>query len=73
MPYLSCPTCSLSISETAARSPFQSCPRCMLRHGRHETMRSVREPARFARAAEMDRIAQAKARLVAPARAADPA
>ena len=68
MPYLSCPTCSLTISETAARSPFQACPRCLLRHGRNETMRVVREPSRFARALDVDRIAQAKARLSAPAR-----
>lgn len=68
MPYLSCPTCSLTISESAARSPFQACPRCMLRHGRHEPMRVVREPSRFGRQTDLDRISQAKARLSGPAR-----
>jgi hypothetical protein len=63
MPYLSCPHCNLTISESAARSPFQACPRCLLRHGRSEPMRVVREPARFARASEFHRISQAKARL----------
>ena len=63
MPYLSCPTCSLTISESAARSPFQACPRCLLRHGRSEPMRVVRTPSRFARDVDLDRITQAKARL----------
>jgi DNA-directed RNA polymerase subunit RPC12/RpoP len=70
MPYLSCSTCGLTISESAARSPFQACPRCRLRHGRSETMRVVREPSRFARALDLDRVAKAKARLSGPARGA---
>ena len=63
MPYLSCPTCNLTISEAAARSPFQACPRCMLRHGNAEPMRVVREPTRFSRTVDVERAAQAKARL----------
>ena len=70
MTYLSCPSCSLTISENAARSPFQACPRCMLRHGRHEPMGVVREPSRFSRRADLDRIGQAKARLSGPSRGA---
>ena len=70
MTYLSCQSCSLTISESAARSPFQACPRCMLRHGRHEPMRVVREPARFSRTPDLDRISQAKARLSGPPRGA---
>ena len=31
MSYLTCPSCRFTVSETAARSPFQDCPRCLLR------------------------------------------
>lgn len=63
MPYLNCPSCGLTITETAARSPFQHCPRCMLRRGATAQMRLVREPQRLTRAAQLERVAQVKNRL----------
>ncbi len=72
MPYLSCSHCGFTVSEQAARSPFQACPRCRLRQGRTETMRVVRAPARFSRAADLDRIVSAKSRLSGPARGVRP-
>ena len=66
MPYLSCPACGLTISEAAARSPYQNCPRCTLRRGASAPMRPVREPARFTRAAQLERVVQVKSRLDAP-------
>ena len=64
MPFLSCPSCGLTISESGARSPFQACPRCMLRDRSHRTMQVVREPRRFTRTpTEVERFAEARARL----------
>ena len=66
VPYLNCPTCGLTITETAARSPFQNCPRCLLRRGASAQMRIVREPSRFDRGAELERVSRARERLGGP-------
>jgi hypothetical protein len=72
--FLSCPSCGLTVSEGAVRSPFQACPRCLLRHHTNQTMQLVREPRRFSRApAELARISQARARLSGRARGASSA
>lgn len=63
MPYLKCPTCSLTVTESAARSPFQNCPRCLLRHGVAEPMAVVRSPGRSTTEAKLAHVAAAKARL----------
>jgi Zn-finger protein len=64
VPFLSCPSCGLTITETRAGSPFQACPRCLLRHRAHRTMQLVREPRRFTRdPADLERFAEARARL----------
>ncbi len=63
--YLTCPTCRFTVSEAAARSPFQNCPRCLLREGTATMMIVASDPPRrFGRApADLERIAEAKARL----------
>ena len=65
MSYLTCPTCRFTVSEAAARSPFQNCPRCLLREHRATMMVAMdKPPRRFGRAtADLERIAEAKARL----------
>jgi Zn-finger nucleic acid-binding protein len=73
--YLTCPTCQFTISEAAARSPFQNCPRCLLRGGAAvpmvATAKSPRQ-RRFERdSAQLERIAEAKARLRRPVRGVD--
>ena len=69
MSYLSCPSCRFTVSTTAARSPFQNCPRCALREGVQVGMVVERAPRRFMRnTADLDRIAEAKARLTGPMR-----
>ena len=69
MPFLSCPTCGLTITETGVRSPFQPCPRCLLRDRAHRTMQLVRAPRRFTRQpADFERFAEARARLSGRAR-----
>jgi ssDNA-binding Zn-finger/Zn-ribbon topoisomerase 1 len=67
--YLTCPTCRFTVSAAAARSPFQNCPRCLLRGGTATMMVATTGPRRFGRRpAEVERIAEAKARLSGPAR-----
>jgi hypothetical protein len=68
--YLTCPTCRFTVSASAARSPFQNCPRCMLREQRATMMVAMSEPPRrFGRGpADVERIAEAKARLSRPIR-----
>ena len=69
MSYLSCPSCRFTVSSAAASSPFQNCPRCALREGAQVGMVVERAPRRFMRTtAEVDRIAEAKARLTRPIR-----
>ena len=70
VPYLTCPTCRFSVSTAAARAPFQNCPRCALReHAQVPMGGEARGPRRFARdAADLTRIAEAKARLTGPLR-----
>ena len=65
MPYLSCPHCRLTLSESAVRSPFQYCPRCMLRHQAQRAMQPSPSPTRrFSRVpGDLERIAEAKARV----------
>jgi hypothetical protein len=67
--YLTCPSCRFTISESAARSPFQNCPRCLLRDSSAVMMVVMQDPPRrFGRgAADVERIAEAKARLSRPA------
>ncbi len=63
MPYLTCSRCRFTVTEAHARSPFQNCPRCLLRSGQLNQMMPTGQP-RFARDSEtVDRIAEAKARL----------
>jgi hypothetical protein len=73
MSYLTCPTCRFTVSESGARSPFQNCPRCLLRHQTAVTMQPVSHPpTRFGRGEEaVQRIAEAKSRLRPRARDAD--
>jgi hypothetical protein len=68
--YLTCPTCRFTVSEAAARSPFQNCPRCLLRDEVAVMMVATAEPPRrFGRStADLERIAEAKARIKPPAR-----
>jgi hypothetical protein len=68
--YLSCPSCRFTVSSAAASSPFQNCPRCALREQKQILMVLERTPPRrFGnRGAEVDRIAEAKARLSGPIR-----
>jgi hypothetical protein len=70
MSYLTCPSCRFTVSESAARSPFQNCPRCLLREGSARMMVVMRDPPRrFRRGGrDLDRIAEAKSRLSPPAR-----
>ncbi len=64
MPFLSCPSCGLTLTETGVRSPFQACPRCLLREHVHTTMQVVREPRRFSRKPhDLERVTEARARL----------
>ncbi len=64
MSFLSCPSCGLTIAESGVRSPFQACPRCLLRDKSHRTMQLVRAPRRFNRTPnEVERFAEARARL----------
>ena len=73
--YLTCPVCHFTVSEAAAPSPFQNCPRCLLRSGSSRMMVVTRESPHWRmherEAAKLDRIAEAKARLSPPARGAD--
>ena len=72
--HLTCPTCHFSVATAAASSPFQNCPRCLLREHTAVMMVVAPEPRRFGRrAADMDRIAEAKARLSGPVRGASSA
>ena len=72
--HLTCPTCHFSVAASAATSPFQNCPRCLLRDRAAVMMVVAPEPRRFGRrAADMERIAEAKARLSGPARGASSA
>jgi hypothetical protein len=68
--YLTCPSCRFTVSAGAARSPFQNCPRCQLRSETPVMMVAMDEPPkRFGRrTGDVDRIAEAKARLRGPAR-----
>jgi hypothetical protein len=68
--YLSCPSCRFTVSAAAASSPFQNCPRCLLRDGAQIMMVTMPNPPRrfTRRAVEFDRIAEAKARLRRPVR-----
>lgn len=70
MSYLTCPSCRFSVSAAAASSPFQNCPRCLLRDGAQVLMVSTfRAERRFARpVGDFERIAEAKARLTRPVR-----
>ncbi len=69
MSYLSCPSCRFTVSSAAASSPFQNCPRCLLRESAQVGMVVERAPKRFMRnASDVDRIAEAKARLAGPMR-----
>ena len=65
MTYLTCPSCKFSVSSAAARSPFQNCPRCLLREDTAVMMVVMPDPPRrFGRtAADLERITEAKARL----------
>jgi ssDNA-binding Zn-finger/Zn-ribbon topoisomerase 1 len=66
--YLTCPTCRFTVSASRARSPFQNCPRCLLRDRQAVMMVATKEP-RFRRDTdELDRITEAKARFRRPAR-----
>ncbi len=72
--HLTCPTCRFTVAASAATSPFQNCPRCLLRDKTAVMMIAAAEPRRFGRrAGDMDRIAEAKARLSGPARGASSA
>jgi hypothetical protein len=68
--YLTCPSCRFTVSSGVARSPFQNCPRCLLRDGSvHAMVVTDDPPRRFGRyAADVERIAEAKARLTRHAR-----
>ena len=65
MSYLTCPSCRFTVSEHAARSPLQNCPRCLLRDKASVTMVLCAEPPRrFGRStADVERIAEAKSRF----------
>ena len=74
MSHLTCPNCHFSVAATAATSPFQNCPRCLLRDQTAVMMVVAPAPRRFGRrAGDMERIAEAKARLSGPARGASSA
>ena len=74
MSHLTCPNCRFTVATAAAASPFQNCPRCLLRDSTAVMMLVAPEPRRFGRrAADIDRIAEAKARLSGPARGASSA
>jgi hypothetical protein len=74
MSHLTCPSCRFTVSATAV-SPFQSCPRCLMRENLQVELVAVAEPpVRFARRPqEFSRIAEAKSRLLRPLRRADSA
>lgn len=64
MPHkLVCPTCNLALADDVARSPFQYCPRCLIRDRTGTLMRPEREPGRFAREAAVGRATDARAHL----------
>ena len=64
LPHLSCPTCKFSVAASAASSPFQNCPRCMLRDQIQVIMVPAPAPRRFGRTpADLERIAEAKSRV----------
>ena len=66
---LTCPTCRFSVAASAATSPFQNCPRCLLRDRAQVTMVYAPPARRFGRTAgELDRIAEAKSRLTRDSR-----
>ena len=70
MSHLTCPTCRLTITDTVAGSPFQACPRCLLKDRTHRTMEVVREPSRFTRQRDdLARVTRERARLRSRARA----
>ena len=61
---LTCPTCRFSVAASAATSPFQNCPRCLLRDRAQVTMVYAPAERRFGRTTDdLDRIAEAKSRL----------
>jgi hypothetical protein len=69
--HLTCPNCRFTVAASAAASPFQNCPRCLLRDNTAVMMIAAKAPRRFGRrAGDMDKIAEAKARLSGPARGA---
>jgi len=72
MAFLHCPSCRFAVSETAARSPYQACPRCLARKGLRRTMVSAPGPfRRFTRpAAAFERITEASARREGSVRSA---
>lgn len=52
MSHLTCPVCRLTITESAAGSALQPCPRCLLRDRTHRTMEVLRSRSdRFTRTA----------------------
>ena len=74
MTHLTCPSCRFTVSASAV-SPFQSCPRCLMRSNLQVELVEVAEPPhRFSRKPpEYERIAEAKARLLRPLKRADTA
>ena len=70
MSHLTCPKCHFTVSAAAASSPFHNCPRCLLRTNMQILMVSTERPnRRFSRpSADLERIAEAKARLTPPVR-----
>ncbi len=71
MSYLTCPSCKFTVSEMGARSPFQNCPRCLLRRGTRRMMEfTTTPPQRFQPRplAGLERIVEAKSRLSSPHR-----
>ena len=61
---LTCPTCRFSIAASKASSPFQNCPRCLLRDKAQVLMVYAPPHRRFGRDPDdLGRIAEAKSRL----------
>jgi len=72
--FMSCPSCGLTITESRVRSPFQACPRCLLRDRTHRTMQLVREPRRCTREpTDFERFTEARARRAGRMRGASSA
>jgi hypothetical protein len=70
--YLTCPSCKFTVSTAAARSPFQNCPRCLLRESTAVMMVVESDPqgrlGRRGSEGQVEQIADAKSRLSQPAR-----